>query len=243
MNTCRLCLQERELRVSHIIPKWLVKHCRDGEDYKNKFKYLSSKEIKFPPQDGPKEKLMCHDCEQKIGRFEKYFRNFFIGRKDIEIHIVDNGLIEIKNYRYKEIRLFILSILWRLSVSSDKNFSVNLDAHNQEILRKMLLGENPGLPSEFPFYTILVRIDGKIDSKIIMNPIELEHPQNSVALYISGILFFISKTQLNSVFNSFFPPDTMSEKRWLGSIKKLFDIPILYEKYKSTLGEEGHDNS
>ncbi len=184
---------------------------------------------------------MCSCCEQKIGRFEDYFRRFFISKKNIEIHSVNNGFIEIKNYKYKEIRLFVLSVLWRLSVSSDKNFSVTLDAHDQEILRKMLLNEVPGLPTEFPFYTILVRIDGEMDSNIFMNPIELKHPyQNSVALYISGILFLISKTRLNTVFSS----DTiLSEKRWLGSIKGFFDIPILNEKYESTLGEEWHGNS
>ncbi|MCI5168148.1 MAG: hypothetical protein D3903_19180 [Candidatus Electrothrix sp. GM3_4] len=83
--------------MSHIIPKWLVKHCRGGE--KNKFVFLSSEEIKDNIQDGPKEWLMCSCCEQKIGCFEKYFREFFIGREDIEIHPVDNGMIEIKNYR------------------------------------------------------------------------------------------------------------------------------------------------
>ncbi|MCI5168438.1 MAG: hypothetical protein D3903_20695 [Candidatus Electrothrix sp. GM3_4] len=110
--------------------------------------------------------------------------------------------------------MFILSILWRLSVSSDKNFSVNLDAHEQEILRKRLLNENPGLPTEFPFYTILVRIDGEMNSNIIMNPIELKHPyQNSVALYIAGILFLISKTRLNTFF--LLMPSCLKKDGWV----------------------------
>ncbi len=51
-------------------------HTRGGKEYNNKFQFLSSEEIKAPPQDGPKEHLLCSDCEQKIGSIEKYFKEF-----------------------------------------------------------------------------------------------------------------------------------------------------------------------
>jgi hypothetical protein len=242
LQTCRLCLEEHDLIVSHIYPKWMIKHCRGGEEYKNKFGFIASKEVKVPPQDGPKELLLCSCCDQRIGDIEKYFKEFFVDKKDIEIHIIDNKIHEIKYYKYKEVKLFVLSLLWRLSVSSIEDFSIKIDIDDQEILRKMLLNEDAGVASDFPFYTTLVQIDGKDDSRIMMNPIiEKDRPiPNSVMIYISGILFLISKVKLNTGFSS---NELLSERKWLCSVKSFFDIPILKKRFESTIGREKYSNS
>jgi hypothetical protein len=75
----------------------------------------------------------------------------------------------------------------------------------------------------------------------MMNPIETDFPiLNSVMIYISGILFWVSKAKLNTGF----PSDVLfSERKWLCSIKKFFDIPILKKRFESTIGGEKYSSS
>ena len=74
-NQCKLCLENRELKKSHIYPKWAVKNCRDKET--SRFLIVP----KSNAQDGPKEYLLCEECEAKFGRREKYFRELILSRR------------------------------------------------------------------------------------------------------------------------------------------------------------------
>lgn len=208
-----------------------------SKEHKNKFAYLTNGQDRIAPQDGPKEPLLCSVCEQKLSTNEKYFKEFYLGKnRKVEIHRIENDLVEIRNYQYKKIKLLVLSILWRLSVTSQDRFTISMDSDEQEILRRMILNENPGLPVEYPFSTTLVHIDGKLDSRIFMTPIETNHPvQNSVLIYFAGILFWVSKTQFNTGFH---PNMLISDEKWSGTVKSFRDIPVLYAKFKSMFTDE-----
>ena len=62
---CRLCLKEKPIQNSHIIPEFLYKPLYDNL---HRFKSLSTlPEIKIEyKQKGIREKLLCRDCEQYI---------------------------------------------------------------------------------------------------------------------------------------------------------------------------------
>src|SRR5436190_2368333 len=71
---CRLCLQfVPKLRNSHIIPEFFYKLIYDAKHQFNVFSDTDS-----PPgrleQKGLREYLLCGDCEQKLGRWEKYVK-------------------------------------------------------------------------------------------------------------------------------------------------------------------------
>lgn len=175
----------------------------------------------------------------KIGRFEKYFKDFFIERQEIRsrqklvFHSVYEDLIEIKNYDYKRIRLFVLSIIWRLSVTSCNGFTITIAPSDKEKLRSMLFNEDPGDSTEFPFYTTLVRTGVGMDSYLAMNPIETDYiMENSVMIYIYGILFRVSKTSSNKNIQSEL---LLYPNKWLGKIRQLSKIPILNERFENIL--------
>lgn len=140
---CKLCLQERELQNSHIIPEFLYKPLYDrlhrcqvlsiNEDEKNKY-----------VQKGIREKSLCSDCEQLLCIYEKYANEVLSGGVEIEIENYPNRII-VRNIDYKKFKLFQLSILWRASVSSDKFFSeINLSCRpHEEKICKMILSEKP----------------------------------------------------------------------------------------------------
>ncbi len=73
---CRLCYTKSSLKESHIIPKSMFKFIRD-KTMDNRFYELGINTNKII-QDGPKEYLLCNECEQKIGRFEKYFKRIHL---------------------------------------------------------------------------------------------------------------------------------------------------------------------
>ena len=69
MGQCKLCLQEKELKLSHIIPrfaaKWLKETSLTG--------YMRGLKSTNRQQETRREYLLCGDCEQLLGRDEREF--------------------------------------------------------------------------------------------------------------------------------------------------------------------------
>lgn len=66
---CALCLVDRPLKESHIVPAFVVRHLTETSATGFLTQPGSQKRI----QDGPKEALLCEDCEQRFGRWERTF--------------------------------------------------------------------------------------------------------------------------------------------------------------------------
>lgn len=99
--TCSLCLQEKNLRESHIIPKFVGKWLKEtGTGY-----LVSAEDGSKRVQDIIKLHLLCNDCEEKFSKLEKYFADkiFFPFHKD-----------KIRTFDYNEnLQSFIISLSWR----------------------------------------------------------------------------------------------------------------------------------
>lgn len=139
MKTCRLCLKERELKNSHIIPEFFYQPLYDE---KHRFHVLSTKRERPRPmeQAGARERLLCIDCETKLSRWETYAANVFA---NIVITNQDTKpFITVDRIDYRKFKLFELSILWRVSVASHSLFrKVDLGSH-EEKMRYSLHEEN-----------------------------------------------------------------------------------------------------
>lgn len=221
MDTCALCREAEKLRNSHIYPRWMVMNCRDRENG-NQFTFASSREIK-KPQDGPKEYLLCGDCEQQFGVYETYYKQFFLGDGGLKLFRNEDDSGRICGYDYKKSRLFLLSILWRLSVTSIDSFKIHIDDVEQEILRQMLLSETPGDANEFAISATVIGIDGKMDSKIFSAPMALER-ENLVVVYMGGIMYSMSTAQANEHFNR---AALLSPEQWPVWYKHYTEVSLL----------------
>ena len=96
--------------------------------------------------------ILCEKCERTFSDWENYGYNLFVrnwekfNRKN---HNGKIGVYELKNFDYVKLKLFILSILWKASVSSHDMFSrVNLGPH-AALLRTMILENDPGNNDDF----------------------------------------------------------------------------------------------
>jgi len=140
---CRLCLQEKKLQKSHIIPEFFFKPVYYGRHRLNIMSSIAEEKNRIE-QKGLRERLLCHDCEQVLSPFEDYARRFFYGGVELQM-TKDRNPISIKDVNYHKLKLFQLSLLWRASVSRLRFFAkVSLPSQQEERLRKMIINRDPG---------------------------------------------------------------------------------------------------
>ena len=143
IKKCRLCLEEKKLRNSHIIPEFFFKLVYDGLHRLNIMSSRCEEKNQFE-QKGLREKLLCDDCEKLLSPFEDYARRFFYGGIELQM-TKDKNPINIKAVDYHKLKLFQLSLLWRSSVCSHRFFTkVKLPSKHEERIRKMIITKNPG---------------------------------------------------------------------------------------------------
>lgn len=110
-ETCALCLQQKPLRDSHIIPKFVGKWLKDT----SATGFLASADdASKRKQDLVKEKLLCEYCEQKFSKFENYFANniFYPFHND-----------KVREFDYDEnLKPFIISMAWRVLVTVKEEY-------------------------------------------------------------------------------------------------------------------------
>ncbi|CAA9581807.1 MAG: hypothetical protein AVDCRST_MAG86-3242 [uncultured Truepera sp.] len=148
VGVCRLCLQERELRNSHIIPEFLYKPTYDDKHRANDIS-VDTSTVKFS-QKGLRERLLCGGCEGQLSVVERYFANVWYDEavipRNLDGYKGDTFSVQVDYVKFK---LFHLSILWRASISSLPYFSrVNLGPY-EENLRQMVLTLNPGQEHQY----------------------------------------------------------------------------------------------
>ena len=141
---CRICLKQGNSCNSHIVPEFFYEQM-NLYDEKHRFNVLSTEPDKHrsTEQKGIRERLLCKKCEGTFSAWEDHARRVLYGGECIEITTNDPKGIEC-TVDYAKFKLFQLSILWRVGISSRAGFSsVELGSH-EGVLRKMLLDETPG---------------------------------------------------------------------------------------------------
>lgn len=157
VGLCKLCLKQKELcKESHIIPRFLYKFLT-GEN--NELVYLDKNRAQSKYNSEYEGGILCPDCDSGlIGKLEYYASKFIHGelpnagkarqeRKDgRDLLIREND----PSYDYRRFKLFLLSILWRSSISSRPFFQrLKLSPEVEEDLRQKILKGDPGRPDEY----------------------------------------------------------------------------------------------
>lgn len=115
LATCAMCQKDRKLQKSHIFPRSYFKALKDGDGQLVSVDANGDGSFKVCNSD-PKEKLLCWDCEQFLSdKFEKYGVRLLKDKKKVKRN---KNVVVINNFRYKEFYLYLVSILWRVSITS-----------------------------------------------------------------------------------------------------------------------------
>lgn len=102
ISVCKLCLQAKELRDSHIIPQWAHAPLKDDEG--QMIVYSSASNTADPRQTDIKMKMLCSDCEAIMK---------FYDDKGKEYHVQILNGAPTTPQTAKEASLFALSVVWR----------------------------------------------------------------------------------------------------------------------------------
>ena len=187
---CRLCRQARPPLKSHIFPEFLYQHAYD-EKHRYEIANLGGQWISRSRQLGVWEKLLCDECEGRLNKLETYSSNVIRRLTDVEIRDPESNEVHVVGLGidYKKFKLFLLSLIWRSSISSKMSFKgVELGEHEDHI-RQMLIMDDPGDAGRYPSVLRMFRRYKEEMRSAIMTPFKLMH-NDTVAYrsYFYGII-------------------------------------------------------
>jgi len=235
---CRLCQNEKELCFSHIIPEFMYLPTYDENP--RRAATIPEGRNKYE-QKGIRENLLRGDCDRTIiGKWETYCSPIIKSIQDL--NIIQNGdQYIIHNVQYSNFKLFQLSLLWRASIASVRMFeNINIGKH-EEIIRKMLLSENPSTPNNYGCM-MFVLDDTEHLQKIIWSPVEDNIDGFTCYWFLTGRIFwyfFLPQAYPKDTENFFLTPEgtlRLVKAPWSEAtlIKRIADI--VAEKYNSSIG-------
>lgn len=206
---CKLCLQEKKLlKKSHIIPDFMYNGIYDTNHQILKIKYPNFANYKRVPTGDYDKYILCQNCDNVIiGELESYSSQVLNygnrpKKKDLLLQHTKNAdgqiVLIVDNVDYRKFKLFLLSILWRASVSSNLYYKeISLGVHEERIRQAIFLG-NPLDETDYQVCIMVVKINDILSRDFILNPIKISQKDNpSFCFYINGAFFFYS-TERNS---------------------------------------------
>lgn len=145
---CKLCLNDKPLCASHIIPELCHKGIYDKKHRAIEGQFKNGKHHKRTMQKGFREYLLCSCCEGKLSKHERSFDKYWYGPDGLPDRIDGDALV-LLNADYHTFKLFHLSIIWRASVSTAFS-DISLGPHYDESIRKILRYDSPVPQSHYP---------------------------------------------------------------------------------------------
>jgi hypothetical protein len=170
---CKLCGLDKKLVKAHIIPDFMYssmygsKHTLVEVSLDN----LNNRKV---IQTAHKDKnILCATCDNEvIGSYERYASKILFDESIFKCVINDHGL---KSYEttinYREFKLFLLSILWRSSITSLSYFKHISIGKYEEVIRSMLFNNQPYTSDVFPISIIKLEPVKSQHSKVGLDPI------------------------------------------------------------------------
>lgn len=105
-GVCALCKNERELKLSHIIPDFIGRHFKKTSST-GYLRNIVNPNVRV--QDLMKEYLLCSECEQRLSTWEKKFADYVF---------YPFAKRNLKELRYENwLKKFIVSIHWRIGIT------------------------------------------------------------------------------------------------------------------------------
>ncbi len=187
---CRLCQQEAPLVDSHIIPKFHFKPLKEDEGH---FYIMSTDAGKneLKEQKGPTEHLLCVKCDtERLQINEDHLARVIFGGVSLDGK-QEGPVLRISGYDYRKVKNGLLSILWRMSISSHPYFAeADLGPKHEEVIRQALMLESEFGEEEYPIMLTAPLFEGKFLGDWILPPDPARMEGNRVyRCLISGLLF------------------------------------------------------
>ncbi|HDZ5419781.1 TPA: hypothetical protein RTK63_005327 [Vibrio harveyi] len=204
ISVCKLCNSENvELRASHIIPEFLFKNV-----YTSKHKFMPIEADVTGGkvhQKGFRENLLCQGCETKLSLWERelsLFIRFLSDGKGNVFSLTTLGYnTVVEGFNYDLVKKALISILWRMSISTLQFFSDYDVGSYEEKLRNWL---DQDLPFDVQDYPILVSkgyISGTYQTGLLMPITQGSYGKHikMESVVLDGIIFDFLLTEGNVI--------------------------------------------
>ena len=206
---CRLCGKNKELANSHIIPKCFFMYLYPEGD-KRSLIMISKKYHSKKSPIGIYEKLLCFNCEERLGVFDGYAKKLLLEKKSGHLQKYKDDAYIIYKYDYFKLKSFFLSLLWRASVSSREEFKLIDAGPFEDALKNFLLQRSVGKYNDFSiFITKFESEDEKVNiiaENNILSPAKQKiDGLNYSIFYLSGgykVYIKVDKRQIQNTFKS-----------------------------------------
>lgn len=122
MGICLFCNKEKDLIDAHIIPRWAYDflYPQEGPQQREALILVG----KFKPKKRwigtYDQNILCAECDNYLGKFDDYGKKIFLD-SPLEGYPGTSGAYLIPNVDLKKLKLFVLSVIWRMSISTNEN--------------------------------------------------------------------------------------------------------------------------
>ncbi len=235
MKICKLCQSgQKLLKKSHIIPEFLYKSLYDKNHRLVKFdaveRSIGIENISNPPKGEYEGGLLCQKCDSNIiGKYESNISKLLSTSKSNKLKckkIINDTSVEfthIENVNYTDLKLFLLSILWRASISKRASFKeVDLGPYEEKI-RIQLFEGMPSGDMQIPIVVFSWRNDSNATTDIIAQPRRHKKWGTSFGTYYSIIL--IGYIVVYFVSANIIPKELISMRLNSNNSLSIIDLP------------------
>lgn len=207
LGQCRLCCEKKKLcNKSHIIPNFMY---QDLFDEKNRMHLIQSKagtlkQTGFRQNGEFDSHIFCDSCDNEtLGKLDRYASLILYDGlpKILENRVSPAGIkyTYCAGTDYSQFKLFLLSLLFRASVSKRPLFAeVQLGPHEERI-RQLLLNSEPGRQLEYPCLMMTYLHLKEYPGDLVAQPSQARVNGGYVYKFLIGgiiYIFFISKTTI-----------------------------------------------
>lgn len=158
---CRLCNESSKLRQSHIVSEFCYSYDETGPS-RFALGVMVPAGVGVPKMDkvqkGYREYLLCKGCEQRIRAYETPFSTFWRDKVLAKAPFRFEEIVEIHGADYHSMKMFLLSVFWRVSVSELFGQTMKLGPYAEK-LRSILLENKSVRQNHYPLMGTLILDD------------------------------------------------------------------------------------
>lgn len=144
---CRFCGHDKPLVKAHALPESFFRELRVGEDDSPPLMLSSTPGAR--PKRSPigvyDKDILCADCETVFGPYDTYGAEVLIQKKDELFRPIRQDLDTLAFFAdgvdQHKLKLFVLSVLWRATLSSQTFYQrMQLGPHQEQLKQRLLAG-------------------------------------------------------------------------------------------------------
>jgi len=176
MKKCKFCSNDKKLIKAHIIPEGFFRRQRQGKESLELVTNKADEYDKKAPIGVYDKTIVCNDCENIWREWDDYAQKLLAEEPlNGQARYRDGQKIAymVKDFDYKKLKLFFISMIWRASVSSHQFFSRISRSPFEKIAKDFVTNNSPGDSEDFS--VTLSKFDHPLGKQSAMDPYQLQY--------------------------------------------------------------------